>query len=389
MVVKVQPIVTTNTHLIKCMNNNEYLCEDNCDEAIGLLMTYRCNLSCKYCYIQKKQPLDFNLETAQVILEQFLNKDEGKVDITFMGGETLLAYKLIVQLIEWVQSKKWKRKYRFFGSTNGTLLTDDMKPWLLAHRSIFTLALSYDGLPETQTDNRGNDSIDTDFFIKTWPFQPIQMTINAESVNKMADGVIYLLEKGARVHPNVAFEETDWSDEHILEYGRQLHRLAIYYNSHPDLPTITQFSHDLSEYADNIDNPKIQKEICGAGNGFQVFDVDGSSYPCHILSPLVLSGEKLNVIKDGLLSQTSDFSDERCSKCPYNTACPTCMACNFLYRGQLQKRDWTHCQVMQMEVKAFIKKEVLRLTAKMELTPEDATEIDAICKITEYEKRIS
>lgn len=87
MVVKVQPIVTTNTHLIKCMNNNEYLCEDNCDEAIGLLMTYRCNLSCKYCYIRKKQPLDFNLETAQVILEQFLNKDEGKVDITFMGGK--------------------------------------------------------------------------------------------------------------------------------------------------------------------------------------------------------------------------------------------------------------------------------------------------------------
>ena len=42
-------------------------------------------------------------------------------------------------------------------------------------------------------------------------------------------------------------------------------------------------------------------EICGAGNGFQVFDVDGQSYPCHILSPLVLEGEKLQKIKDDRL----------------------------------------------------------------------------------------
>lgn len=369
------------------MNDNNFICGDNCNEAIGLLMTYRCNLRCKYCYIQKKQNLDFNLETAQNILEQFLNKDDGKIDITFMGGETLLVYDVIVQLIDWVESKQWRRQYRFFGSTNGTLLTEAMKPWLVSHRNIFTLALSYDGLPSTQIENRGSDSIDIDFFIKTWPHQPIQMTINTESVSKMAEGVIYLLNKGAMVHPNVAFENEDWDDKDIDEYGKQLYQLAKFYNNHSELPLISQFTHDLQEYADNISNPKIQNQICGAGNGFQVFDTDGSSYPCHILSPLVLTGEKLQNIRDGIVSKIKNFSDKRCIDCPYNTACPTCMACNYLYRGQFQKRDWTHCQVMKLEVKAFIKKEVLRLTAKKELTPEDASEIDAICKIKEYEKR--
>ena len=40
-----------------------------------------------------------------------------------------------------------------------------------------------------------------------------------------------------------------------------------------------------------------------------------------------------------------------------------------------------------MEVRAFIKKEVLRLKAKKELTSVDASEVDAIIKIIEYEKK--
>ena len=368
------------------MQKTEHLCEV-CDEAVGLLVTYRCNLNCKYCYVHTKRSKDMTLEMAQRILEPFLNKDNGIVDITFMGGETLLAINVIQPLVEWVENGSWNRRYRFFGATNGTLLYENLKEWLWKHRRTLTLGLSYDGLPSVQNDNRGNNNVDLDFFIKTWPHQPIQMTINAESVNKMAEGIIYLLEKGALVHPNVAFEKEEWPKNKIIEYGKQLNKLITYYNSHEGIPLISQFVHNLNEYADCIDHPKQQFEVCGAGNGFQVFDTDGQSYPCHILSPLVLEGEKLQVIKDGLVSKTTDFSDTDCSTCPYTSSCPTCIACNYLYRGKLQQRDKTHCRIMKMEVKAFIKKEVLRLKAKKQLTPEDATEIDSIKKLVDYNKQ--
>ena len=358
-----------------------------CDEAVGLLMTYRCNLNCRYCYVHKKRSKDMTLEMAQKIIEPFLNKDDGIVDITFMGGETLMAINVIKPLVEWVENKSWSRRYRFFGATNGTLLDENLKEWLWKHRKTFTLALSYEGLPSVQNNNRGNNNVDLDFFINTWPHQPIQMTINAESVDKMAEGVIYLLEKGALVHPNVAFEKEDWPESKITEYGRQLNKLIAYYISHEDIPLISQFVHNLNEYADCIENPKPQLEVCGAGNGFQVFDTDGQSYPCHILSPLVLEGDKLQVINEGLVSKTTDFSDTDCSSCPYTSSCPTCIACNFLYRGNLQQRDKTHCKIMKMEFKAFIKKEVLRLKAKEKLTPEDATEIDSIKQLIEYSKK--
>lgn len=359
-----------------------------CSEAVGLLTTYRCNLNCKYCYVHTKRNKNMTLEMAQSILEPFLQKKEGLLNIAFMGGETLMAINVIRPLIEWVESRKWNRPYRFFGSTNGTLLNDELKKWLETHKIHLTLGLSYDGLPTAQINNRGISNIDIDFFIRTWPKQPIQMTINTETVNYMADGVIHLLRKGAVVHPNVAFEELEWPKDKITEYGKQLNKLIYYYNSHEGLAIISQFVHNLNGYAACIDTSGKQTEICGAGNGFQVFDTDGESYPCHILSPLVLDEDKIKLIKGGLVSQTTDFSDKECTNCPYRTACPTCIACNYLYRGALQKRDKTHCLIMKTEVKAFIKKEVLRLKAKEKLTSEDATEIDSIIKLVEYERRM-
>jgi len=369
------------------MNNVDCL-NAVCGEAVGLLMTYRCNLKCKYCYIQTKRNKDMSLEMAQSILEPFLLKNEGRLDIAFMGGETLMAIDVIKPLVEWAEQRKWNREYRFFGSTNGTLLNPELKEWLKKHSYIFALGLSYDGLPTSQSNNRGNDNIDIDFFLHIWPKQPIQMTINTETVGQMADGVIYLLEKGALVHPNVAYEDSEWSPEAIKEYARQLNKLIFYYNNHQEKPLISQFIHDLNEYARCIDMPTKQLEICGAGNGFQVFDTDGQSYPCHILSPLVLEGEKLEQIRDGLLTKTTDYSDNDCEACPYVSSCPTCIACNYLYRNNLTKRDKTHCEIMKLEVKAFIKKEILRLSTKDALSPKDATEVDSIKKLIDNESVI-
>lgn len=68
-----------------------------------------------------------SLTMAKKIIEPLLNKDEGILDITFVGGETLIAIDVIIPLVEWIENRKWKKKYRFFGSTNGTLLGSPVK----------------------------------------------------------------------------------------------------------------------------------------------------------------------------------------------------------------------------------------------------------------------
>lgn len=359
--------------------------EDN-HEAIGLLMTYRCNLDCQYCYIQKKRDRDMTLDKAMSILSPLLNSGEGLLDITFMGGETLLAMNVIRPLAEWLESNKWRKRYRLFGATNGTLLTDNLKSWLIARRDYFTLALSYDGTPTAQSSNRTSQEIDLDFFINTWPKQPIQMTINKDSVSEMAKGVIYLLEQGAVVHPNVAFEDYEWDKYSIIEYCKQLDILADYYYEHENLPSITQFEHNLNIYAKDIDQHRTQLEVCGAGHGFKVYDVDGKIYPCHLMSPLVLGEDKLELIKYNKIEETEDFADPMCSDCPYTSNCPTCIGCNLIYRNDIKKRDQTHCKIMRAEVRAFLKAEVRILKEKKVLDSSDARLIKSIKRIYEYEK---
>ena len=355
------------------------------EEAVGLLMTYRCNLDCLYCYIKKKRNRDMSIAQAKSILEPVLMREAGPVDIIFMGGETLLAINAIRPLVEWAEQLGAKRLFRFVGSTNGTLLTESLKTWLTEHKQTIILGLSYDGTKESQQHNRATgDRVDVDFFIKTWPLQELQMTVNEDSVNQMATGVIELLERGARVHPNVAYEDHEWTEESLREYARQLDLLVSYYTNHSGRFHVTAFQHKLTEYAHNLKQPSLIRQCCGAGNGFTVYDVDGTPYPCHLLSPLVLNGVKLEQIRDGALNQIGSWGDDICSACPFVSSCSTCVASNFIYRHDFCKRDKTHCVVMQLEVQAYMKYRARVLQKKTALTSEDASEVDAITALHSF-----
>ena len=62
------------------------------------------------------------------------------------------------------------------------------------------------------------------------------------------------------------------------------------------------------------------------------------------------------------------------------------MGSNFLYRGELHRRDQTHCLFMKVEVKAFIKKESRRLLRKDKLTVNEAKVVRSIKMLLDYER---
>ena len=351
----------------------------------GLIVTYSCNLNCTYCYENNKADRYMTFETAREILTPLLKESAEPLQVMLMGGEPLMVFPVIRQLVEWVLENKnqWNRDCFFFGSTNGTLLDGEMKQWFHLHRDHVILALSFDGLPEAQNRNRccSAKRIDLEFFQQNWPNQKIQMTINEDTVDQMAAGVIFLLKNGFQVNPSVAYENHEWSDKAVLNYLKQLLILKDYYLTHLSAPLIYQFMHPLKDYAKELKNPTVQQQQCGAGCGFAMFDMDKKKYPCHMMSPLVMSEEQLKKLNESDMKHTV-FSDERCGGCPYISACATCAGSNYLYRGEFSRRDTTHCRIQQLEVLVCLRYWVSKMNQWPDLGDGDMAE--AICQLTTY-----
>lgn len=103
-----------------------------------------------------------------------------ELEIDFMGGEPLLRFDLIKEIVEWMETSNHNIPFICFASTNGTLISEEMKTWFRNHRKTMVLGISYDGIENAQNINRGEQAknIDLDFFCKTWPFQGFKMTIS-------------------------------------------------------------------------------------------------------------------------------------------------------------------------------------------------------------------
>lgn len=140
-----------------------------------LMITHSCNLNCTYCYEQykSKNKMSFEIAKSLILKEAQIVKKQKKfkgLEIDLMGGEPMTNFPLVKELVEWAETGAINVPWIFFMTTNGTLFTDEHKQWFKRHRSSIECAVSYDGTPQMQQNNRGSNStqIDLNFFLKTW-----------------------------------------------------------------------------------------------------------------------------------------------------------------------------------------------------------------------------
>ena len=76
-----------------------------------LIVTHACNLNCSYCYEPYKQNVYMDLDLAKEIISRearFVNEsdDFDELEIDFMGGEPLMNFPLIKNVVEWLVEKE-------------------------------------------------------------------------------------------------------------------------------------------------------------------------------------------------------------------------------------------------------------------------------------------
>ncbi|MCX6581482.1 MAG: radical SAM protein [Candidatus Aminicenantes bacterium] len=341
--------------------------------SLILIVTKNCNLKCSYCYEKHENRNNeiMELQIAKKALTGYLNaKDDfHSVGIEFFGGEPFLAFPLIKDIVEWVIENEWSHIFDFLISSNGTILTEEIKDWLIKHKDIVTVAFSIDGTRTAHNLTRSNsyDSVRNNmpFFIENWPDQAAKMTISAETIPFAAEGVIELEEMGIQFTANVAFENF-WGNEQEKEellktYEKQLSRLVDYYADHPGLFPVSPLLDAVPEY---LELPGVNESTkdnivryCGAGHEMVVIDVDGNEYPCHRFVPWITG----KPAPQHLINRQPTWQPNKCAECKLILSCPTCAGFNWEINGDTGNRTTFHCEAYKLEVLASTKLEALRL----------------------------
>ena len=139
-------------------------------KALCLHVAHTCNLNCSYCFASQGK---YHGERAIMSLEvgkralDFLVENSGtrrNLEVDFFGGEPLLNFDMIKELVAYARSieKEHKKNFRFTLTTNGVLIDDDVIEF--ANREMSNVVLSLDGRKEIhdrfRVDYQGNGSFD-------------------------------------------------------------------------------------------------------------------------------------------------------------------------------------------------------------------------------------
>ena len=133
-----------------------------CVSSVTFQMSQNCNLRCVYCpfsgndiYTNRlRSSKDIDWQTVKNGIDFLIanSADADKLNITFYGGEPLLAKKLVINAIEYATKSISGKKITFGMTTNGTLLDNEF----LEKVADVDLAImvSMDGPKEIQDENR-------------------------------------------------------------------------------------------------------------------------------------------------------------------------------------------------------------------------------------------
>lgn len=132
-------------------------------DTIRIILGDDCNFHCKYCIENKinKLPTEINPEIYNFIKKSCIGQNK-KIQLSFYGGEPLLYFDKIKEIVE--KTKSFNLYYSI--TTNGALLNQEIVDFLNKHH--FVTWISWDG---KNTENNRDIDIFSNYTIKSNIFQ--------------------------------------------------------------------------------------------------------------------------------------------------------------------------------------------------------------------------
>lgn len=350
-------------------------------KALCLHIAHDCNLACKYCFAEegeyhgRRELMSF--EVGKKALD-FLVANSGNrvnLEVDFFGGEPLMNWDVVKQLVEYGRSleEKNNKKFRFTLTTNGVLLNDEIMEYL--NKEMSNVVLSLDGRKEVNDNMRpfrtGKGSYDlivpkfqklaesrnqTDYYVRgTFTRDNLDFS---EDVKHFAD----LGFKQMSIEPVVGPEEDPYSirEEDLPTIMKEYDKLALEYIKREKEGKGFNFFHFM---IDLDQGPCVYKRLSGCGSGTEYLAVTpwGDFYPCHQFvgnEEFLMGNVSDGIVREDLITKFSNcnvYSKEKCKNCFARFYCSGgCAANSYNFHGTINDAYDIGCEMQKKRVECSI-----------------------------------
>jgi uncharacterized protein len=275
-------------------------------QTLVLNLTNQCNLSCQYCYefgedkvaTPDGKPKFMDFETARQSVDFLFAESAGRraIHITFFGGETLMNFPLLKQVVEYTEKKAHEdgRYIDFSLTTNATLLTPAIIEFLSEHHIGVTVSMDgpkefHDALRVFANGRGSYDIIEPRVKAliaqhKTRPITArVTMTSHAMDVRKIYQHLKHELgfyEVGfapVTTSPNRLYAINEPGMDNVLAQFEELAMEYLEFALRGEHHGFSNVSDTIAELHQGIN----KSHPCGAGLGLMGVGPSGDIAPCH------------------------------------------------------------------------------------------------------------
>lgn len=351
--------------------------------TVALNLANNCNFSCSYCFANHGQYDQPGLEMTDDVAKKAVNllfknvslNHQKRVAIAFFGGEPLLKWNLIQEIVGFAEKNRPKNtKLHFLLTTNASLLGKDKIKYLKKHR--FSVMVSIDGPRERHNANRKfADGIGTYDLILPKILAAnkiVPLTFRATITNDNLDLVRivrHFKKLGAKMI-TFGLDNDHLKKENYARIRQSYQKLAnMYYKDimANEYYEITNFTEILLQFV--FRERKVSH--CNAGLSYLGVAADGSLYKCPRFTGNVKHkfGE-VDDTKKVISSQKifkADLGNNAGSRNPACFKCPFVFLCGGLCHYDLFKKGKTEAEIIpeQCKLRKAIFLEVIKLYVKL------------------------
>ncbi len=326
--------------------------------TLVLFLSDKCNLNCSYCGNEKRNHKTLKIYLIKKIVNNIIKKSNTKkLVVQFYGGEPLLFFFKIKDIIYFIEKNKANKKIIYRICTNGTLINKEILDCIKKYK--IQVQISADDITSKTTERITSSAVYLDLLnnldlirsLKMQKFFSIHSVLTPLNIKNYYQHVSFLYKK---------YGFKSFSFHRVCNYKKM--NSKYYYNLKAQVKKLKRLITTVGQkniYIDQIsDSKNYGHNICKPFNKRIMIMPDGVISPCDLACFYLTGKNKFNLMKKNtnkIMQEFINFSNKKfyeeqqynCITCINADKCTICPLMNYIETGSFYKTSNDHCKFIK------------------------------------------